>query len=247
MEKAAAASVALAVFVLGLLVDSGAVGVVETKPLTVVASPTPRLPVPRYDTSGTYLQVRDGDLDLSAVNATLREAVLTDQRAFAPAARRASVGTARSYRGIYETSVDRGLLSASAKVVSELMPATERYPGGSLGKGWIAVTVRVPSGARVAISGLFRDPAEALPVLGAAWIAALPNQARAFCVMLHLGDYEPTARHYRYFALTPKGLALGFWQEAACNRLQAIVPYSILKPYLSKLGAMLIAGVRRAR
>jgi len=45
--------------------------------------------------------------------------------------------------------------------------------------------------------------------------------------------------------LPPGGLALGFWQEAACNRVEGIVPYRALQPYLSELGKQLAAGVRR--
>jgi hypothetical protein len=52
-------------------------------PLAVVAAPTPHFRVPRYDTSGTYPQVR-GDLELRAVNAALRETVLADQSEYTP-------------------------------------------------------------------------------------------------------------------------------------------------------------------
>ena len=63
----------------------------------------------------------------------------------------------------------------------------------------------------------------------------------------HTSHYESTLRNYRYFALTPHGLALAFSQEPACNRIEGIVPYRVLQPYLSNLGRQLVAGVRRAR
>ena len=65
------------------------------------------------------------------------------------------------------------------------------------------------------------------------------------CVAKDLIRYRPTARNYRYFALTPNGLAVGSWLEEACTRLQATVPYTRLRPYLTSLGRQLVAGVRR--
>jgi hypothetical protein len=214
-------------------------------PLTVIAVPTPRLAVRRYDTSGTYPQVRSSVWDLRQVNASLRRAVFADQRKFAPRARRGAVGTAKWYRGVYRTSVDRRLISASTVVVSALMPATEQYPGGSLGKGWLASTVRVPTGAPVTISDLFANPSRGLRVLAKAWKSHFPRTDP--CIRLHLSDYLPMASNYRHFALTPRGLAVGFWQEAACSPLHATVQYAVLRPYLSELGTGLIAAVRNAR
>jgi len=217
-------------------------------PLTLISVPTPPFRVTRYDTSGSIPQVRGGDVDLRRVNAALRGAVLADQRAFAPEARRGAIGAAKWYRGVYRTSVDRGLLSASDLVVSALMPAMEQYPGGSLGKGWLAVTVRVPSAEPVTITSLFANPPTGLRVLATAWTTLFRRTSpQAWpCIQLHRSDYRPTATNYRYFALTPRGLAIGFWQEEACNRLYATVPYSTLRPYLSKLGSTLVAGVRLA-
>ena len=218
-------------------------------PLMVVAVPTPRFQVPRYDTRGTYPQVRDANLDLSAVNAGLRAAVILDQREYAPAARRNSVGTAREYHGLYKTSIDRRLLSASTVVVSALMPATKLYPGGNEGNTWVAVTVRVPSGRPVRITSLFADPSRGLRALASAWKTRVrrTNPRMWPCVRFHLADYRPGARRYRHFALTVQGLTVGFWQEPACNRLAATVPYTVLRPYLGKLGRRLIAGIRRPR
>jgi hypothetical protein len=218
-------------------------------PLRLISVPTPRFHVHRYDTSGSIPQVRGGDLDLRRVNAALRGAVLADQRAFAPDARRGAIGTAKRYRGIYRTSVNRRLLSASDAVVSALMPAMKQYPGGSLGKGWLAVTARVPSGEPVTITNLFANPPSGLRVLATAWKTRFrrTNPQAWPCVQKRRSAYRPTATNYQYFALTPHGLAIGFWQEEACNRLYATVPYSTLRPYLSKLGSTLVAGVRPAR
>jgi len=216
-------------------------------PLRVVAAPTPRFPVPRYDTSGTYPQVR-GDLDLRAVNVGLRKAVRADQREYAPSARR-SIRVKNGYRGIYQTAIDWRLLSASTVVVSALLPAIKLHPGGNEGRTWVPATVRVPSGALVGITDLFAHPSRALRVLAKAWKAQVRRTKPKMwpCVSQFPEDYAPRAHNYRYFALTIRGLAVGFWQAPACDRLQATVRYSHVRPYLSKLGERLVAGVRRPR
>ena len=219
----------------------------SASPLVLRKAPTPRFPVKRYDTSGTYPQVSGASFDLSAVNRGLREGVLADQREYAPSARKNSVGRPKEWRGIYRTSVDRRLTSASTVVVSSLMSATKLYPGGNEGNTWVAVTVRVPSGAPVRITDLFARPAQGLRVLARAWKAQVRRTRMWRCVTVAPSDYLPTAKNYRYFALTVGGLAVGFWQEPACNRLVATVPYRVLRPSLSALGRRLVAAVRRPR
>jgi len=216
----------------------------SVSPLTVVAVPTPHFPVPLYDTSGSIPQVTGAGIDLRRVNAAVREAVLRDQRAYAPSARASAKVTGRTCRGTYSVLTNRGLLSASSVVVSALLPAQELYPCGNDGNGWVSVTVRVPSGKPVALSQLFQDPFGGPYALGVGFFRAITPDWRLTCVVKNLPRYQPTLRNYRYFALTPRGLALGFWQEAACNRIEGIVPYRALRPYLSSLGKYLVAGVR---
>ena len=222
----------------------------ESKPavsaLTVVEARTPPLRVPHYRTSGTYPQVRGGKLDLRAVNAALRAAVLADQRAYTPYARRERPRLVPRTHGVYRTGVDRRYLSASTVVVSALMPATrELFPGQHDGDGWLAVTVRVPSGRRVTIGDLFARPDRGLRVLAAAWKARIRRTGGGECLRLYPSVYAPTARNYGAFALTPAGVAVGSPEIAVCYRLVATVPYRLLRPYLSGLGAALVAGVRR--
>jgi hypothetical protein len=127
------------------------------------------------------------------------------------------------------------------------MPAIERGPGASLGKGWVAMTVRVPTGAAVRITDLFADPSHGLRVLATAWKAQMRQTKLWGCIAKDLIRYRPTAQNYRYFALTPNGVAVRSWQEERCNRTQATVPYTLLRPYLSSLGKQLVVGVRRPR
>jgi hypothetical protein len=214
-------------------------------PLKVVQVATPRFLVPRYNTFGTYPQVRGGRASLIAVNDALTQAVLREQRFYAVSARKA-VRTRNPYRGVFQTGVVRRFLSASTRVVSALLPVRELYPGGNDGDGWIAVTIHVPSAERVGLGQLFNDPAVALPALAGAWLGRLSDGERIFCVVNYLTDYSPTLRHYRNFALTATGIAVGFWQEPACERLVAVVPYRSIRRYLSPLGRQLVAAVRTA-
>jgi hypothetical protein len=215
--------------------------------LRVVESRTPPLRVPRYHTRGTYMQVSGSGINLRAVNSALRAALFADQKAYAPYARREKPRTVYRAHGVYRTAVARKYLSASTAVVSALMPLTrELFPGQHEGDGWLAITVQVPSGKRVTISDLFANPKRGLHALAAAWKAQIRRTSGAPCLRIYHDHYRPTAANYRAFALTPPGLAVGSWELAACHRLVATVRYGLLRPYLSKTGAELIKGVRRA-
>jgi hypothetical protein len=222
---------------------------------------TPRFNVPRYRTGGAYPRVTTPtNLDLRRINAALREAVRSDQRAYAPSARSQARSAPQRYYGTYRTAIDRRLVSASTVVVSALIPALKLYPGGNDGSFWISATVRVPTGTRVAMSDLFKDPKMGLRIVAAATKrAVVSNDA---CVRgslaserrLHINydnqGFSATKKNYRHFALTPRGLAIGLdlGQVGApsCNKIAVIVPYSLVLPSLSHLGARLVAGVRSA-
>lgn len=215
--------------------------------LTVVPASTPRFAVPRFDTTGTFPQVREGDDTLRAVNAALRNAVLADQRAFEPYARREEPGINHRYRGLYQTTINRSLLSASTVVVSALLPATrELFPGQDGGDDWLGMTVRVPSGTPVRITDLFAHANQGLRILAMAWKARIRRTSAAPCLGAYADMYTPTVAHYKNFALTVRGIAVGTEEVAACYRLVATVPYRVLQPYLSNLGRTLVAGVRLA-
>jgi hypothetical protein len=226
--------------------DAGRSGTVAA--LTVVEARTRPLQVPQFDTSGTYPQVTGASIDLRAVNAALRAAELADQRAYAQYARKEKSHVVYRERGVYRTAVDRRYVSASTAVVSALLPLTrELFPGQHEGDGWLAVTVRVPSGRPVMISDLFTNPGRGLRALAAAWKAKIRRTPGRPCLRIYPGQYRPTVANYRAFALTPSGIAVGSWEIAACYRLVATVPYRRLRPYLSEFGAALIARVRPPR
>jgi hypothetical protein len=256
---------ALAVAILGVLTacdvgsrsdsrDSGrSATTTAASALAVIEAPTPRFRVPRYDTSGVYPRVKDGTAHLEAVNAGLRAAVLADQRKFAPYARREKAhaprgGIAYRFEGVYRTAINTKLVSASTVVVSALMPLTaEVFPGQPGGDRWLGMTIRVPSGMRVTVTDLFSDPEIGLRALAAAWKARISTTSAGPCVRVYSAAYTPTVAHYRAFALLPSGVAVGSAEVGACYRLVATVPYRVLRPYFSKLGAALVAGVRRPR
>jgi len=229
--------------------------------LTVYRVATPPLPVPHYRTTGTYPQVSGGKVSLKAVNATLRQAVLDEERRYARFARKEVSSTPkrllRKYPGIFMTSPRSRLISASSVVVSALIPTLELYPLGNDGAVWISVTVRVPSGTRVAVGELFADPARGLREL--ARLVRTKVLSTNSCVRQSFQDpigfeewergFAPTASNYRHFALTTRGLVIGFpiAQVASprCGRVEATVSYEALGSFQSKLGQRLIAGVRR--
>jgi hypothetical protein len=228
--------------------------------LTVVPRPTPRLNVPRYRTMGTYPQVVRQGLDLRLVNKAFRATVVAEQNRYAPIALKQE---ARSpdpirlgYRGLFATATVTRLLSANTTVASALIPVDEIFPGGHESGYWLSVTMRVPSGSRVALPDLLANRNRGLAALAAAATKAVLSHNR--CVRdsvrqtpTYERGFRATVTNYRHFALTKRGLAVGFsiYQIALgiSNRTDTTVPYSVLRPYLSPLGMRLISAVEQSR
>lgn len=249
MSRLGAVALLMGVLVLGVAVGRGdsASRATPVSALTVVQAKTPALPVPRYETKGTYPRVKARESDLRAVNAALRAAILSDQRSYAREARREQAGLPPRYRGLYRTGIERRYLSASGVVVSALLPVTEEvFPSQHGGDGWLGMTVLVPSGRSVTITDLFANPDRGIRVLASAWKARIRRTGARPCLRIYASDYTPTAANYRAFALAPNGLVVGSWEDGACLRLVATVPYAIVRPYFSLLGARVVAGVRQA-
>jgi hypothetical protein len=234
-------------------------------PLAVFKARTPPVGLPNYHTSGFYPQVSDGRSRLEAVNAELRNAVLRRERSYAAHVRREYADWPALFRpsfgdhGTFKTSLRADLISASTVVVSALMPVREVIPGGNGGANWVSVTVQVPSGVPVRIGALFKRPTPALRAIAKA--ARRNVLANNRCIRktfwdpivhaLHAQGFMPKPSNYRYFALTPRGLAIGFQIEQVggpqCGRAVGFVPYAVVRPYLSELGRKLVAGVRAPR
>jgi len=207
----------------------------------------PIFKVYHYRASGVYPQVTHARMNLGKTNRALRRAIQNDQRAYAPSARK-ETSFNKVYYGEYSTSLDRRLMSASTVVVSVLMPVLRLFPDGIEGKGWLSVTVDVASGKTVSIEELFTDSVLGVRILAGAWITKARSGQKDMwehCIKPRLSThYKPDDEHFRYFALTPRGVAVGFRQEPACHRAIEVVPYAIISPYLSTLGRKLVAGVR---
>ena len=227
--------------------------------LRVVPRPTPQLRVPHYRTRGTYPQVSRHGTDLRRVNTALRGTVLAEQRRYA---RVALADEARSpdpirlgYKGTFRTSTVPRFISANTVGVSALIPLDEIFPGGHEAGYWLSVTVLVPSGTRVRLPDLFTNRSVALRAIAVAARRTLARKSR--CVRDSLArdprlerGFAPTVKNYRRFALTTRGLTIGFpiGQVALgiCNRLEVTVPYSALRSGLSRLGKDLIIAIQES-
>jgi hypothetical protein len=241
----------------------GVAAVNRVTPLRVVESPTPPLRVPNYRTSGTYPQVASNRVELKPVNRALRNAVLRAQREYGELVRRTWGSSMPElfqpnyrYSGEYRTLRPLKLISASTVVVSVLVPIRRRAPGGTGGATWLSITVQVPSGAPVGIRDLFAEPSRGLQALATAVRKKVLSTNS--CIQASFTDpvgaelnargFAPTPRNYRYFALAPTGLAVGFPQDqvggSSCSRVEATVPYAVVRRHLSPLGRKLVAGVR---
>jgi len=75
--------------------------------------------------------------------------------------------------GIYETTPDRQLISASSVVVSYLLSVNGVAPGGTDGETWISAIVEVPSGRQVTLFNLHASPSKALDAIASDVIAAI--------------------------------------------------------------------------
>ncbi len=228
----------------------------------VAIPPLPR--VLKYQTFGVLPQVSNPGIDLSAVNAALRKAIIDHQRRYTRSILRflKEMPDKSPIRGTYEAYVpgpnpsnpglERDLISASTTVVSAIIPICTRLSGqnGSC-QGFISVTVQVPSGRLVTIDDLFAKPRHGLSALAVAFRKRAAAYGGCFRSFLRIFPewFFPIEKNYQQFALTRRGLAIG-WPGVtadlgACNTAVATVPYSVLLPYLSKLGLKLVAGVRQ--
>jgi hypothetical protein len=223
--------------------------------LTVVEVKTPPIrwscPTTSLSVGGRYPQVFHNGVPLRAVNAALRAAVLADERSLIAGGCPPAGPGGRPAPGIYDTEPRLQLISASSVVVSALMPAGKIPPGANFSYNWAAVTIRVATARQIGIAALFERPYQGLKAVAAAARARL--SARNICVrrLPNPTGFKPTISNYRYFALTTKGLAIGFTAGTVapriCGYFLVTLPYTLLRPYLGKVGRELIVGVRAAR
>jgi hypothetical protein len=200
--------------------------------------------------------VSDHGVALASVNRKLLGAVLAEEavwRQITLSAYRNNPAMRQAIQmGIFRTSIDLRLVSASTRVVSVLMPEVAMIPNGTGGETWLSITVQVPSGEMIRLRDLFAR-GDGLRVLAQTVFRQIEAASRCFASegRLYHGledGFSPAWSHYRYFSLTASGLAIGFPTASIapppCGRIKTIVPYQIIAPYLTNLGKNLVAGVR---
>lgn len=236
--------------------------------LSVTYVRIPPLKAPYYHSSGSFPQISASRMNLStiaAVNVSLEKSLSSAENSYAVEARQEenqqeAIGVTSAQElsdpGIYQVAPNPHFISATEVVVSALVPVLELYPGGTEGSVWLSVTLRVPSGQPVDISDLFSNRERGLQGL-AAEVQSQFAASRTCGVSktltyaersLLLQGSAPTAKNFKDFALTPRGLMIGFTQGQVCplayGRTSVTVPYSDLSKYLSSLGQRLVAGAR---
>jgi hypothetical protein len=212
---------------------------------------TPSVDAAGVETRGRYVQVAGGSQPLERANAELRELIERAQARYAEDAR--TNGLPSLGGGLFWTDPQVGLISASAVVVSALIPLYEILPGGNAdGQGWLALTLPTATGEPVGIEELFADPPAGLAAVARLAEEQLPAEnecvKRYADMPIYRAGFAPKVEHYETFALTPSGLTLGFPIEQVaslvCGRVSTTVLYDALRPHLSPLGERLVDGVR---
>ena len=225
-------------------------------PLTVSRTPVPHFDVSGYPSlivTGSYPQL-SGSLGLKTVNERLRLVVIQEEERFSrflrseapqiPPAQR------RSLHGGFTLSIVPSFMSASTAVVSALLRMEECEPGGTGCDYWFSATLQVPSGHPVTLRELLLTPGKGIRTLARLTRLILLKSNKCIAGSPNRSGVAPSWANYREFAMTPKGLAIGFATSMAgypsCGPVSAVVPYQSLARAFSVLGIRLVAGVRTA-
>lgn len=189
------------------------------------------------------------------VNKELRRAVVSEEEGFrrllASMRPHMPASARRALHGGFEMTFSRLPASASDELVSVLMKANECVPGCTHSGTWFSMSVQVPAGTRITLRSLFAKPTRALKAL-AGMVTRRVTTVNG-CVRRYLDPvgFAPTWKNYRFFALLPAGLAIGFPTSQVslpvCGRISVVLPYRSLDSYLGPLGRRLIAAVRSPR
>jgi hypothetical protein len=228
-------------------------GVAAANRLTVTWVKVPAIPERQVVTSGVFPQVSGGEMDLGRVNRALRAALIADELRFARRLK-AERPDPRTPPGVYQIASRGRFFSASTTVVSTLMLSVQILPGLNGGGDWFSETVAVPSGRHVALVDLFTLPRRGLSALA----KAARSRVRRSNSCVRTSDdpsigthsywhgFDPIPTNYRFFALLPGRIELGFPAGQVgtppCGRVRVSVPYGLIERYLNPLGARLTAG-----
>ncbi len=237
-----------------------------SSPLRLFAKPVPRFPVHGYTTHGMYPVAYVKGRPIASVNRRMRALIVRLMDSLAPGTRkavRASVrgggpgGSGGSFNFI---SLDERI-SASTREISLLKAFVECLPGGTECYDWFSATLRVPSGRLVRLPWLFSPAARRAALRTAERVVRKDVLSTSACARQSAHDPDNGAyyrrqlapanwRGYRHFALTTRGLVIAFrpgdiGYDSCGMFLTPTVPYRLLEPYLSRLGRVMVDGVRR--
>lgn len=222
-------------------------------PLPVTPARVPPFAVPGYPTlviGGSYPSLRGSEY--ATLNAALKTAVIAEERSFARFLQRERrhipLSARRAMHGGFELSFKRSLVSASTEEFSALMDATECEPGGTGCNYWFAVTLRVPSGEPVTLRSIFSNSTAGLRALAEAAKQAVLHSNKCIASSPNIPGFLPTWRNYKAFALTARGIAVGFDTSQVgfpvCGPVNAIVAIEKIERFLSPSGMRLLESVR---
>ena len=234
----------------------------QPKPITAIARQVPSIGLQNYRTSGAYPELTGGTTgSLTAVNAALRDEVLTDQQTYRDGYRK-NYGTKLDnapYPGTYALSFTPELMTASPAVISTMYPSLKLYPGGNDGSSWLSLTAALPAGKPLALTELL-NAGSGLPALSAVLLQQLrANNGCAQQVYADTSEFgqigrdaiargiAPTEKNYRNYAFTRTGLDIGIDQgvigSEACGSVRTTLPWARVRALLNTTGQRLLAGL----
>jgi hypothetical protein len=128
-----------------------------------------------------------------------------------------------------------------------------------LGWIWFHATILVRSGRILRLRDMTAGRDKRVGLRNIAKLAQRLLEAQNECVRRQVHDpnggsavgFEPSWLNYEHFRLESAGLRIGFDNGqvayAICENPSVVIPYPIVRPYLSKLGVSVFAAIRRSR
>lgn len=223
--------------------------------LRVVDIRLPSVANAQVRTSGSFPVLASSDASSARVNATLEQAVRTDEHRFAVLVKSEKVDP-RTAPGVYRMAPTMRFISASSVVFSMLVPTRRVVPGLNGGDSWFAITILSHNDRIINLGDLFSNTREGRELLSRVVRERLAATNR--CVRNSLRDpvaghafrhaLNATVENYRDFALLSTGLAVGFavGQVAypACGRVDVVIPYRAIAAVSSRFGRNLMESTR---
>src|SRR5271157_5122564 len=219
-------------------------------PLRSHQVPVPRLNSATFEVVGSYPSI-----GVPSDDDELRSLILNDESSFANELNHDSnhplISPAPPPQ--FRVSSTRGNLSATSRLFSDLIPTFLQPIGGAGEEGWVSIIAEVPSGRLLSLPALFSSASRGLQAVAhearrsvVQDSPCVASSLRSAARSLWNSGFAPTPGNYRYAALTPSGLAIGFMQGQiagdACGAPEVEIPYAALSSYWNAEGRRLISG-----